>query len=374
MRRSIPLCLVLAMSACGARKGQERAAAPPNEIWLSAAQARQADYEVAPVAEGTVGGTVRTVGRLAFDDQRVTHLFSPVSGRVTRLLADLGQRVKPGQALAVIDSPDLGGALSDYHKAQAGFVAAEKEFRRQNELFEGHAGAERDLDSAEAIYRNALAERDRARQRAELLCGGDLAQVGQGYQLRSPIAGEVIARMTNPGAELNGQYGGGSAAELFTIGELDRLWLLADVAEMDIAKVRVGSRVTFEVQGQPGPARTGVVNWVAGSLDPVTRTARIRCEVPNPGRSLKPEMFAQVSIQVGGRRALAIPRSALVRMGDLTYALVDLGPLADGGHRFERRPIQAEERESGDLLPVLSGLRAGEKVVTRGVLLLGGAG
>lgn len=359
--------------ACGTRPAPSVPQPPAGEVWLTPDQSRQADLDTAEVAEASVGAVVRTVGRLAFDDRRVAHVFSPVSGRVTRLLVDLGEHVRRGQPLALLDSPDMGSALSDAHKAEAALLAAQQERTRQQELYEAHAGAQRDLEAAEAAYQNALAERDRARQHAALFYGGSTNGVSQGFQLRSPIAGEVVARGANPGMELQGQYGGPGAPELYTVGDLSTLWLLADIPEADVFRVKVGQAVTFQVDGYEGLAFSGRLDWVSGTLDPATRTARVRCEVPNARRLLKPEMYAQVSIQVAPKRALAIPRSAVVRLGSTTYVFVDLGAGPDGSRRFERRPVEVDEQGTGDLVPVHQGLRAGERVVTRGALQLAGA-
>lgn len=370
IRRSLPFFLLVAILACERREPQSAAAPPANEIWLSEAQDRQAHLVFAIVEERPVGGELRVPGRLAFDDRRIAHVFSPVSGRVTALVADLGQRVHAGATLALLDSPDLGAALADAHKAQAALVAAEKEFGRQKELFEAHAGAQRDLEAAEAVYRNALAERDRAQQRAEMLGGG--GRLTQRYRLASPIGGEVIARTATPGMEVQGQYGGGSAVELYTVGELDRLWLLIDLPEMDVFRVKAGDAVRFTMSGAPDLVFETKVDWISGALDPATRTARLRCVVPNPGRRLRPEMLAQARIQAEPRKALAIPRTAVLRLGALTYAFVDLGQNSAPGRRLERRPIQVREQEGGDLVPVVAGLKLGERVVTAGSISLAG--
>ena len=358
--------------ACEHRRGTEPPQAPASEIWLTPQQNQAARLGIETVAEHAVGGLVKTVGRLTFDDRRVAHVFSPLSGRVTRLLVDPGQRVRAGQTLALIDSPDMGNALADGHKAQAALVAAELEFARQKELFEAHAGAKRDLEAAQATFQVAQAERDRAQQRAAALYAPDAHGVSQGFQLKAPISGEVIARSANPGTELQGQYGAGGAVELFTIGELDQLWLLADLYEMDLFKVSVGSAVEISVTGYPGNPIRAKVEWISGALDPATRTAKVRCTLANPKRLLKPEMFAQVAIQVAPVQALALPRNAVVRIGNQTFAFVDLGTAPDGTRRFERRPIQVDEQISGELIPVKAGLRAGEKIVSQGAMLLSG--
>jgi cobalt-zinc-cadmium efflux system membrane fusion protein len=358
--------------ACGRHAAPESQAAPAGEVWLSPTQDREARLVVEPVGLRDLGGLVNTVGRLSFDDRRVSHIFSPLNGRVTRLMVDPGQRVKAGQTLALIDSPDMGSALSDARKAEAVLVAADREYARQKELFEAHAGARRDLEAAEANFKVAGAERDRAQQRAASLYAPNALGVSQGFQLKSPISGEVINRTANPGVEVQGQYGGGTAVELFTIGELDQLWLLADLYEVDIFRVAVGSPLEITVAGYPGNPIRAKVEWVSGALDPATRTAKVRCSIPNPRRLLKPEMFAQVAIKVDKTRALAIPRSAVARIGNQTFAYVDLGPRPDGSRRFQCRPLQVDEQVSGDLLPVKAGLKAGETVVTQGAMILSG--
>jgi len=373
MNRTTLLLLIGLTLACGQRKAEAPSAvSPANEVWLSPAQAQNANLELATVAVQPVGGLVQTTGRLTFDDRRVTHVFSPVGGRVTRLLADLGQRVRAGQPLALIDSPDLGSALSDARKAEAAYAVAEREHQRQKELFEAHAGAQRDLEAAEAAWKSALAERDRARQRAAFLHAPDAKGVSQGFELRAPIAGEVIARTANPGADVAGQYGGGTTSELFTLGDLDSLWLMADLYDLDLFRVKVGSVAEVTIPGCPeSPVKTKV-DWISGVLDPATRTAKLRCVIPNRSHLLRPEMFAKVTLQVPQQKALAIPRTALVRLGGQTFAFVVRPPSANGTVRFERRPVQADEQVPGDLVPVKEGLKAGEQVVMKGALSLAG--
>src|SRR5262249_36259474 len=154
--------------------------------------------------------SVAAGGKVTFDDLKVTHVYSPVTGRVTRVLANPGQRVKKGTPLCAIASPDVGTAFSDVAKANADLQAAEHEYRRQQELLEATAAAPKALENAEDNYRKAKAEYDRARQKAQLLRSGSVDTVTQEYTLRAPIDGEVIARNVNPGIEVQGQYSGGN--------------------------------------------------------------------------------------------------------------------------------------------------------------------
>src|SRR5262249_43372111 len=146
-----------------------------------------------------------------------------------------------------------------------------------------------------------------------LLRAGGGGGVSQGYTVIAPMEGEVIMKNVSPGIEVQGQYGGGTALELFTVGELDKVWVIADVFEMDIARVKVGSKALVKVVAYSGKSFEGKVDWVSGTLDPTTRTAKVRCTFDNADRLLEPEMYATVQISVEERQALAIPRSALLR-------------------------------------------------------------
>ncbi len=346
--------------------------APPGQAWLTLEQVNEAHIVVAPLEDQDVDDTILSSGRVTFDDQRVAHVFSPVTGRVARIVANLGEHLHRGQPLAVITSPDIGQASSDLGKADADLIAAEHDFNRKKALFDAHAASAADYETSEDNYRKAKAEKERAYQKAFLLRTGAVDAVSQGYTLTSPIDGELIARAVNPGIEVQGQYGGGTAVELFTVGELDKVWVLADVYEMDIARVKVGAKVNVNVVAYPGRTFEGRVDWVSGALDPTSRTAKIRCTFDNPDRLLKPEMYATVTISVEETKALALPKGAVLRLGDQTVVFVETGTTPDGKLKFERVPVQVDEGEGSQWLPVQHGLDKGTKVVTQGAILLAG--
>ena len=359
MRRVLALALVL---ACKAAPKAEPAAAQ-GEALLSPQQIETLKVSTAEVAERDVGGELITSGRIAFDDLRVAHVFSPVTGRVTSIRAQPGQQVQKGAPLAGMQSADLASALADLDKAQADLTAASHEITRQRELFAAHAGAQRALEIAEDNELKARAEVNRARQRVHLF-HDDKGE----FLLRAPLAGEVIARNVNPGTEVNGQ----SSGELFTVGSLDDVWVFADVFEVDLPQVRPGAPVTVSVVAYPDRKFEGRIDWISGALDPVTRTARVRCTLANPDRALKPEMYATAAIAVPRTRALAIPREALLRLGDQTVVIAVLGRNENGMLRFARRAVKVDETVTGDFLPVQQGLAAGDTIVVRGGLILSG--
>ncbi|HLK39776.1 MAG TPA: efflux RND transporter periplasmic adaptor subunit [Polyangiaceae bacterium] len=374
--KTFSLLLPVALSATGVSCHKSLAAPepsgpepPPGEVWLTPQQVKDAKIEVQTVTDQDVDDTILTSGRVALEDVRSAHVFSPVTGRVARISAELGARVKKGAPLAVIESPDIGSAVSDVHKAEADVIAAEHDYKRKKELFEQKAGSAADLETAEDNWRKAKAEVERARQKSFLLRTGNLDSVSQTYTLASPIEGEVLMRNINPGIEVQGQYGGGTAQELFTIGELDKVWVLGDLYEMDLARVHVGSPAQVTVVTYKDKVFTGQVDWVSGALDPNTRTAKVRCTFDNPDKLLRPEMYATVQISVDQKRALAIPRSALLRLGEYKVVFVELGE-GDGKVRFERLPVDVDEGESSQWLEVKHGLDAGQKVVVSGAILL----
>ncbi len=321
-----------------------------------------------------MGKTITANAKITFDDTRVTHVFSPVTGRVMKILAQPGSRVKRGDVLAILASPDLAQAVSDRDKAEADLVAARREYERQEELSEAHAGAQRDLEAAENTFQKVQAERERAREKVRLFSPNAFDKISQDYALRTPIDGEIISRGVEPGMEVNGQYSGGAGAALFTVGELDRVWVVADIYEMDFTAMRMGDPASIAVAalGDQPPLVT-TIEWVSSVLDPITHTGKIRCSLPNPKRDLKPEMLATMSIAVGGPDSLSVPSAAVLRLGDHTVVFVKKQALTPQRQvAFTRRVINVDEEGGGDNLRVLDGLMVGERVVTSGAVLLAG--
>jgi membrane fusion protein, heavy metal efflux system len=373
MKVIVSLFSTLLLAGCvGHAHSQEASEVPPGEVWMTPQQIKDAHIELEPVMDRPVSSIVRAAGRVTFDDLRVAHVFSPVTGRISKILAQPGERVRKGQPLCVIQSPDLGSAVSDMAKAQAALIQSEKDWKRQKELYEVHAAAQRDYEAAEGTYLNAKAEMERAERKARLLRSSGLDSVTQEYALAAPIEGEIIARGANPGLEVQGQYTGGATVELYTVGELDKVWVLADVFEMDLPKIKKGAEVSVSVLAYPEQHFAGHVEWISGSLDPISRTAKVRCSIANGDGKLRPEMFGTALINVDSEVTLAIRRSAILLLGEQPVAFVQIGSTPKGELRFVRRPIAVEEMEGGDYVPIKSGAAKNEiAVVSGGVLLLG---
>jgi len=340
-------------------------------VWLSRQQLDAQQMRLTDVSEEMVETHLDAPGRIAFDDLLVAHVFSPASGRIVKIEAEPGQHVQKGAPPVELGSPEAGSAFADVEKAAADVAVAQRELKRQQELIAAQAGARKDLDLAESAYDRARAELVRAKQRASTFRESGADVITQRFILRSPIDGEVIARNANPGTEVQGQYAGGTAPELFTIGSVDSVWVYADVFEIDLPRVKVGAEVKVKVVAYPDRTFDGRVEWVSPVLDPISRTARVRCTLRNPERELSPEMYATVSIATPPRKTLAVARTAVLHAGDERIVFVQSGTTENGLLKFQRRRIQADETD-GDLVPVKSGLLAGDRVMVSGAILLSG--
>jgi len=177
------ICVAIAGSGCrhGAAATDAHIDPPVGEIWLTDAQIAEAKMKIEPLDEQDVDDVIVTSGKVAFDDAHVNHVFSPVSGRVTRIDAKVGQHVKKGDILAVLESPDIGLASADLHKASADLITAQHDLERQKELLAAHATSQRDYEQSEDAFRKAKAEVDRAKQKAGLFRAGAGDNVTQTY-------------------------------------------------------------------------------------------------------------------------------------------------------------------------------------------------
>jgi cobalt-zinc-cadmium efflux system membrane fusion protein len=360
-------------AGCTGHASELPAVEPPhdsNRVQLTSAQAEAAQLRIEPIHVSAGHASLSASGRVTFDDLRVAHVFSPVSGRVTKILAQPGQKLRKGAPLAVIESPEVGQAFSDLAKAQADVEATERDYQRQKELYEAHATSQKDFEAARGLYEKAQAELTRCKKKTELFGGGGNG-VTQELEVRAQIDGEVIVRNINLGTEVVGTYSGGTAVELFTIGNLDSVWVMADLYEMDLGKVKQGAPATATVVAQPGKTFSGQVDWISGAIDPTTRVARARITVDNKEHLLKAEMFATVNIVTDAQRALSLPRSALFRLHDDYVAFVVTKRTADGKLEIMRKNVSVED-SGGDTLTVTRGLADGDSVVVSGgILLLG---
>lgn len=310
-------------------------------------------------------------GRLYWDDEVTVRIFTPVGGRVSTVLKDLGQTVAAGDALTEIDSPDFGQALAAARTAIANLAQADKENTRAKELYAHGAAAQKDVEAAEAAYQAALAERDRS-EAVLANYGGSDRSTNELYLLRSPLAGTVVDKNINPGQELRPDMMLGNVPQtynpLYTVSDPTKLWLQVDVPEGGLAWLEKGQTLTVYSPAFPGKSFTGTVDKIGDSLDPSTRTVLVRGVVANPDNLLKAEMYVTVDVAEPldkmGMAGVEIPASAVFLVDNDSYLFIETEP----GH-FHRQLVKTGTESDGKI-PIYEGLTAGQKVVTEGALLL----
>ena len=298
-------------------------------------------------------------GRLAWDEDHTSRVYAPYAGRVERLLVGVGERVRQGQALAVLSSADIGQAQADLHKAEADQLLARATLARVRDLVEGGVIARKDLDQAEADLARSGAEAARARARLAQY-GVAAGAVNQTLTLSAPLAGLVVERNSNPGAEVRSDVAG---AALFTISDPATLWATIDVDETQLALLRPGQAIALVTAAWPDQRFAAKVLSIGAAVDPASRTVKVRARVANPDGRLKAEMYVSAQVAASGGLPL-VPVDAVFLRGDRLGVFVP-----KGNGRFERREVKV--RAAGpQSWQVVSGLAAGEQVVVGGALYL----
>ncbi|MFS2136277.1 efflux RND transporter periplasmic adaptor subunit [Duganella sp. Dugasp56] len=300
-------------------------------------------------------------GRLAYDEDLTARISSPIAGRVTALRRELGDPVRSGAVLAVIDAPELGTAQADWAKARADEQRKRLALERARDLFQAGVLPRKDDEAADADFQQARAETQRATARLNNLRASGGAGDGS-FSLRSPVAGVIAERQINPGLEVRPDL----AAPLFVVTDLHRLWLLIDLPERNAAAVHAGQAVSLTVDAYPERRFAGVVRRVGLTLDPATRRIQVRCAIDNPDLALKPEMFARATFESDshGATAVPLPNTSLFMEGMYESVYVETKP-----NTFARRRVHVALRGHQDSY-IDSGLRAGDRVVTEGAFLL----
>ncbi|MEX8504393.1 efflux RND transporter periplasmic adaptor subunit [Leptothrix ochracea] len=360
--------LVHGLSACHAPEAEAPKIAPPvvqaQSILYSASSPQLAVIKTFKV-QVQAQRDVELTGRLGWDEDHTSRITAPVAGRVLHLDVQAGQAVSNGHVLAKLSSPDFGQAQADAARARADVLQAQRTLDRARELEAAGAMARRELEAAQADRDRAGAEQ--ARSAARLAGYGNAASGSdQLFALRSPISGWVVERNANIGQEVRPDQSGPGVPALFVISDPRRLWVNFDVPEGLAGQVRPGISIDLRLDALSNQATTTTqVIQVADSLDPQTRTLRVRAALPNPDRSLKAEMFVHGTLHLTTAEPQPmIPSQAVVLVEGKHYVFVQTEP----GH-FTRRQIQAEDAGIAQIR-VRSGLKADEQIVTEGSLML----
>jgi membrane fusion protein, heavy metal efflux system len=372
------------MASAREAKGKAGAAASRPDRNLVTVDAHQAEQmKLVPVGTHAFQIEKSAPGRIAFDEDQATPVFTPYTGRITRLLVRPGERVQRSTPLFEIDTPDLVQAESDLisaytalQKAKNQLELSQRIWARQKDLWEAKAIAEKDWEQAESDLRNAQADlraaeglhhatRDHLRvfgkSDAEITRIESERRIDRLTTVVAPIGGVVTARKVGPGQYVKPD----NPDPLFTIADLSMMWFIANVAETDIPLVRIGQSVEVRVDAFPSDLFRARVTYIAPAADPATHRVAVRAEVGNRGGKLKPEMFASFRIMTDAQaQSAAVPLSAIIREGSAATVWVAAGP-----QRFSRRTITIGLEQEG-MAQVLSGVTRGEQVVSEGGVFL----
>jgi cobalt-zinc-cadmium efflux system membrane fusion protein len=371
--RTVPatVSILLAALAAGCSGGDApksaEAAPKPSALVLPAAQRERID--VLPVTPTRFTPVVQTTGTVAFDGDQSTQVLAPISGPVMRIVVQPGTTVQKGDPLAYVSSPDFAEAVSNFRKADAAAHNAQRIADQDEQLFKNDAIARRDLEQAQTDAIAAAADREAALQQLraigvetntiEALQKGQAVAVVEGV-IRAPLAGTVVERLITPGQLLEA-----GATPCFTIADLSRMWVMANVFESDLGDVETGDVAEVSTSAWPDAFR-GTVDNIAAEVDSSTKATAVRVVVRNPRRLLKKDMYVRVAIR--SRRehtGLLVPVSAVLRDEDnqpFVYVQNATGA-------YERRTVTLGSRVD-DRYQIGAGLAPGDRVVSQGGLFL----
>jgi len=361
------LAAALACGGCSSPGESPTAAVTATEVRLSPAQRQQ--VQLYKVAEQRFHKTVEVTGVVDFDNDQATSVLAPFSGPVSQLLVSPGDHVKAGDALALVDSPDFATAVSSYRKALSTAATNRKLADLDRDLLQHNGVSQREAAQAETDAVSAEADRDAAlRALTSLQVPAETIRALQegrpvthsGASIRAPIAGTVVERLITPGELLEA-----GTTPCFTIANLSRVWVMAQLFGADLGAVSLGDTAAIKT-GEDSPAVAGKVDNISDLVDPDTRAVAVRVVADNPSHALRKQMYVRVEIQARQESTgVLIPVSAVLRDDEnLTFVY-----LARSDGSFARRHVTLGSR-TGDRYQVLEGLRAGDEIVVGGGLFV----
>ena len=374
----------------GTPAGTQAGAAPTNAA--NSSPAPGADFVLTPdqlaavtvvsVEQHLFSEEINTEGKIGVDEYQATPVFSPYPGRVVSIFARTGERVKKGQRLFSLQANEMVQAQNDYlaalnvlNKARSQLALSQAAEKRLRDLYESRVttlrelqNAQNDLTSTTNDARTAEVGLEAVRSRLRILGLRDdeVANLQKGSinpetAINAPLDGTIIQRKIGPG-----QYvGSGGGDPSYIIGDLSKVWLIAQLREPDAARVDLGDRIKFRVLAFPERVFDGQINFIGASVDPATRRITVRADIENTDNLLKPEMYASVRI-INERETVSpsVPRSAVVLEGPKASVWV-LG----AGNAVQSRRVRPGIIDGGNI-EILQGLAVGERVISRGSLFI----
>ena len=328
-------------------------------------QNQMSHVQVVTVQPVKLPRVLRLTGAVAYNAFNTVPVITQVGGPVSRILVVPGERVKKGQSLLEVSSPDYSLLYAAYLKARDTLRVTDKNYARAQDLYAHHAIAERDLLQAESDRIQAQADLNAALLGLKILGipnPDELEKAPSSAEipLLAPIAGEIVERDVSPGQLLQA-----GATQAFIISDMGSVWVLANIYQSDLSAVHVGDQVGVQTDSYPDKFQ-GKISFISPALDPTTRTLQARIVVENPGEKLKNNMYVTATVNAGAEmNAIAVPDSSVLR-DDENQPFVYV---ASSSNQFGRRPVEIGQSEAGKT-QILKGLSPGDKVVGDGSLFL----
>lgn len=345
----------------GARDGHGQ----EGRVGMTAEMQKQNGILVGPVKTQRLAGVISATGKVEANADRIAHVSPRISGKIVAVRSSLGDSIGAGQVLVTLDSVELGEALNRYHQSRTRLALAQSNMDRIKVLVEKKIAARKDILQAETDYRMAQTELHTDEERLSLygVSPSDIRNTNHRRPLlpvRSPINGVITEKHAIVG-ELSDP-----SKSLYSVADLSSVWVMVDINEKDLAKIHRGQTAAVFVGAFPDLKLKGHITYIADQVDPNSRTVKARIEVPNPGRKLKPEMFATIELALAADAppVLALPEDAVQELDGRKVVFV-----MEKKNEFVARPVQAG-RTSGGVVEVLSGLKEGEMYAVKGSFIL----
>jgi cobalt-zinc-cadmium efflux system membrane fusion protein len=293
-------------------------------------------------------------GVIAPDVSRTVPVNALSGGRVVEIKARLGDYVEKGQVLLTLTSPDLSSAISDYRKAVADQALAKRQLERSQQLYDHGALAEKDLQVAEDTEEKARVDLQTTAEHIRIL-GGTLSELTPIIEIRAPVSGTIVEQNVTNAA---GVKSPDNSPNLYTIADLSRVWMLCDVYENNLSQVHLGDNAAVTLNAYPNRKIDGRISNISSLLDPTTRTAKVRIDLPNPGGLMKPNMFGTVLfVSQSDKTRMAVPVSAILRLQDRDWVFVKLG-----AKQFRRTEVQGLPAGRDGYQEILAGVQPGDQI------------
>jgi len=351
---------------CGGRADDPGSAgAPPapkvqKEQDVSLLQVEHPDqFPLVKATEYQATSSLVVTGTVTPDVSRTVPVISLASGRVVEIRARLGDKVEKGQVLLRVQSPDIASAFSDYRKAVADELLAQKQFERAQILYDKGAISLNDFQVAQDAFDKAKVDVETTSERLHVL-GVDKDHPGAVVDIKAPVSGIITDQQVTNASGVQALAG----SNPFTISDLSNVWILCDVYENDLSSVHIGETADIRLNAYPDKVYQGTISNIGPILDPTIRTAKVRVQVQNPGLLMRVGMFVTATFH--GQRKVpvaAIPASAILHLHDRDWVYVPVG-----SNKFRRVEVHAGINLPDKMQEVLSGITPGQEVVSNALV------